>query len=439
MNDNLLKIHRIMKHFLLLSTMLFAFLTGCAKEGNPSSDQNGQAENLLVSFRLESGEKTCHGVIDHSSRTVTFRGILYGESVTGVKVSLAEGATISPDPNTLLHMWPERQVFTVSDGTVSEEYTVILADYAEDQTLTSLVFGYAQPADWNFDLYYDKIDWSSLTHILLSFAYVNADGTLNSATLDKFITRLADRARANGVKPVISIRSGSGENFAKAVATADGRETLATNIVTYARQHDMDGIDIDYEEYSNLSDTENVRNLLDLFSRIRGKMGEDMFLACAINAGTWLDYGKEWASYFDYVSPMSYDALNGKETPQQHASYEKYVTDIERCHDYYGIPYSKLLGGVPFYGYSWDNLPGTDANMGIAFRSIMDYYRDKNPEAKNVDVMGQTLYNGQETIRRKCRYAKDKDLAGIMIWQLFQDSTVEDESLLRVVGEEMLD
>ena len=428
-----------MKLLLLISAVLCTFLTGCTPEDTPSGNQDGQTENLLVSFRLDSDGKTYHGAIDHSSRTVTFKGILYGESVTGVTVSLSEGATITPDPNSLLRAWPEKQVFTISDGTVSEEYTVIMADYAEDQTLTSLVFGYAQPADWNFDLYYDKIDWSSLTHILLSFAYVNADGTLNSATLDKFIKRLADRARANGVKPVISIRSGSGGNFAKAVATAEGRETLATNIVAYARQHDMDGIDIDYEEYDKLKDTENVRNLLDLFRRVREKMGEDMFLACAINAGTWLDYGKEWATYFDYVSPMSYDALNGKDTPNQHASYEKFVADIERCHDYYGIPYSKLLGGVPFYGYSWDKLPGTDANMGIPFRSIMDYYRDKNPEAKNLDVMGQTYYNGQETIRRKCQYAKDTDIAGIMIWQLFQDSTVEDESLLRVVGEEMLD
>ena len=428
-----------MKRFLLLTTMFLAFLTGCAKEENPSADQGGQSEGLISSFRLESDGKTYHGVIDHSSKTVTFKGIPYGESVTGASVVLADGVTITPDPNSLLRKWPKSQVFTLAKGEVSEDYTVILADYAEDQTLTNFVFGYAQPADWNFDIYYDNIDWSSLTHIMLSFAYVNADGTLNSATLDKFIERLTERAHANGVKAVISIRSGSGENFAKAVSTADGRETLTTNIVDYARQHDMDGIDIDYEEYSNLSDSENLRNLLDLFSRIREKMDEDMIFACAINAGTWLDYGKEWASYFDYISPMSYDALSGKDTPQQHASYEKYVTDIERCHDYYGIPYSKLLGGVPFYGYSWDNLPGTDANMGIAFRSIMDYYRDKNPEAKNVDVMGQTLYNGQETIRRKCQYAKDKDLAGIMIWQLFQDSTVEDESLLRVVGEEMLD
>ena len=359
-----------MKSFLLLSTVLLAFLTGCAPEENPSADQNGQADELMSSFRLESDGKTYHGTIDHSSKTVTFRGISYGESVTGATVVLAEGVTITPDPNSLLRKWPEEQVFTLAKGTETEDYTVVLADYAENQSLTKLVFGYAQPADWNFDIYYDNIDWSSMTHILLSFAYVNADGTLNSATLDKFIEQLAERARANGVKPVISIRSGSGGNFTKAVATADGRETLAANIVAYATQHGMDGIDIDYEEYDKLSDSdmETERNLLDLFSRIRSKIDEDMILACAINAGTWLDYGKEWASYFDYISPMSYDALSGKDTPQQHASYEKFVTDIERCHEHYGIPYSKLLGGVPFYGYSWDALPGTDGNMGIAFR-----------------------------------------------------------------------
>ena len=35
-------------------------------------------------------------------------------------------------------------------------------------------------------------------------------------------------------------------------------------------------------------------------------------------------------------------------------------------------------------------------------------------------------------------YAKEKGIGGVMIWQLFQDSVEDDESLLRVVGEASL-
>ncbi|MGM9741038.1 MAG: glycosyl hydrolase family 18 protein [Candidatus Cryptobacteroides sp.] len=293
-----------------------------------------------------------------------------------------------------------------------------------------VVFGYAQPAQWNWDIYKDNIRWDCLTHILLCFSYVNADATLDSGVLDNYAATLTSAAHAHGVKVIGSFRSKG--DFTSAVQTEALRETLASNIVAYSAKYGFDGIDIDFEEYQQVGP--NNDKLLDLFDRIRDKMKKGMTLSSAVIAGDWVKYGTKWHENFDYINIMSYD-VRREDSPGQFASYEDYVSDIEYCHSMLGIPLAKLTGGMPFYGHTWDNLPGTDNAGGITFRNIMEYWRNRDANARNLDQEGNTWYNGQRTIRLKCQYARDKGIGGVMIWQLFQDSVLEDESLLKVVGE----
>lgn len=308
-----------------------------------------------------------------------------------------------------------------------------------DPEKSGLVFGYVQPASWNFDKSFPAIQWDCLTHIIPSFCYVQSDGTLDSSVLDQYIKRLRDEARKHGVKVIPSFRSTGGKDyFSKAVATPELREKLAVNITRYVGKYGLDGVDIDFEEYERVAS--NRENLFDLFTRIRGKMDKTMLMTSAVNPGKWLKdggYGKNWHTYFDYINVMSYDAKNG-DKPVQTASYEQYVEDMEYCHEGLGIPMHKMMGGVPFYGYSWDKIPGTDDAGGISFNSIMEYYRDKIDDAKDRDNIGDTFYNGHKTIRKKCEYALEKEMGGVMIWQLFQDSRRPDECLLSTVGDTML-
>lgn len=304
---------------------------------------------------------------------------------------------------------------------------------------SGLVFGYVQPAAWNFEQCFPAVQWDCLTHILPSFCYVQEDGTLDSSVLDQYIKQLRDEARQHGVKVIPSFRSTGGKDyFSRAVATPELREKLADNITRYVGKYGLDGVDIDFEEYERIA--ANRENLFDLFRRIREKMDRRLLMTSAVNPGKWLKdkgYGTEWHTCFDYVNVMSYDRKNG-DTPVQTASYEQYVEDMVYCHETLDIPYHKLMGGLPFYGYSWDSITGTDNAGGITFNSIMNYYRDKYKDAKDRDNIGDTYYNGHKTIRKKCGYALETEMGGVMIWQLFQDSTRPDECLLRTVGDIML-
>ena len=433
MNSDKNMIH--MKCFLysiLFIATFFSICSACAKDGG---DDTPPSERLLLDFSLSSGDMTYHAAIDYDTHVAKIEGIVFGSAVTGVSCSLADGTSISPDPQEFVGNWPESQVFTVTSGTVSEEYTVILSDYEEEKVIDKAVFGYmAIRNGYDSDCGFKDIEWDCLTHLLAAFIWVNEDGSLDTSAIDPKVEEIRTVASRNGVKVLVSFLSKNGEGFGKAIQTEGLRETLAENMVNYINEHNLDGIDIDYEEYGNL--TGNVPKLLDLFTRIRSKMDDDMLLTCAITPGNWLDYGKEWQTYFDYINIMIYDHLSGKDTPQQHSSYEWYLEAIDNCITMYGMPKSKLIPGLPFYGYTWDNIPGVDNVLAISYNNIIKYFSDVE-DITEIDNYRNTYYNGKETIRRKCQYAVDQNLGGVMIWQIFQDAVNEEDKLINVVGEVM--
>lgn len=419
-----------MKRILSILSVLVPLLTaGCSQRNHGDEDQS-----LLLAFRLTYEGKVYNGKISHEDGVILFDGITWGRNVEGAAAFLAEGASISPDPTSYVGDWPAKSVFEVRKGNVAKEYQVLLPDLFDKEQSGQVVMGYVQPASWNFDNYFDLIDWNCLTHILPSFCYVQADASLKTDVLDNYITRIAAAAKANDVKVVVSVRSTGGESlFSAAVETPELREKLAGNIIDYVKKHGLDGVDIDFEEYEKVGSLQ--QQLYDLFARIRSKMDDGMVFSCAVCAGDWVKYGTQWHTYFDYINIMSYDTPRSE---QQFSSYDSYVWDVEYCYEKLDVPYSKLAAGMPFYGRTWEEgIPGTDSAGGITFHNIMEYYRDIDPEAKNLDNIGRTYYNGHATIRRKCEYAKEKGIGGVMIWQLFQDARRPDESLLKVVGESM--
>ena len=411
-------------------------VSGCSKD---SGEESSISEGLLIDFSLSSGSKTYHAAIDYDAHTAGIGGIVYGKSVTGVSCLLAEDATISPDPQSFVGNWPESQVFTVTSGPVSEEYTVKLNDYEEEIVTEKSVFGYVAVRNgYDGASGFSHIKWDCITHLLAAFVWVKEDGSLDTSAMDPKIEEIRTAAARNGVKVLVSFLSSNGEGFGKAIQTESLRETLAENMVNYVKEHGLDGIDIDYEEYDNL--TANVPNLLDLFSRIRDKMDDGMLLTCAIVPGTFVNYGREWHTYFDYVNVMIYDNFSegDKETvPQQHSSYEWYVQAIDNIITRYGVPKSKVIPGLPFYGYTWDSIPGVDDALAISYNSIISHFSDV-PDITEIDHYRNTYYNGKATIRSKCQYAMDRNLGGVMIWQLFQDAADEEDKLINVVGEVML-
>jgi GH18 family chitinase len=113
---------------------------------------------------------------------------------------------------------------------------------------------------------------------------------------------------------------------------------------------------------------------------------------------------------------MTYDTKGRHATPAFAESEVRRL--IERK-----IPAAKICLGLPFYGRGVDN-----GGKTLTYAQIVEKYR---PRA-NVDEVDGIYFNGIQTIQRKTRYAREHKLAGVMIWEIGQD-TRGDQSLLQAI------
>src|SRR5262249_39542096 len=90
-----------------------------------------------------------------------------------------------------------------------------------------------------------------------------------------------------------------------------------------------------------------------------------------------------------------------------------------------GVPPAKVCLGLPFYGRGVDAASRTRT---LPYAELVKKYRP----APDVDEVGGGYFNGIETVERKTRYAAEHKLAGVMVWEVGQD-TRDEHSLLRAI------
>lgn len=261
------------------------------------------------------------------------------------------------------------------------------------------------------------IPFQQLTHIHVAFE--NPDDDAGTLSFDSRVPTLIGKARPQGVKVLLSIGGGaaSGDKVLlaryRALLSAEKRAGFVSSLAAYIKKHGFDGLDVDLE---GPSIDENYGAFIAELAAVLKPEGK--LLTAALSKG----YGGERVpdsvfAHLDYVNIMAYDATGywQPETPGPHSSYQFAVENVE----YWlkrGLPKSKAVLGVPFYGYGF----------GDAFLK-RDYPYNKivaeHPGAEDLDEVGKTIYyNGRPTIRRKCQYVLETGLAGVMIWSLDSDA-----------------
>lgn len=303
---------------------------------------------------------------------------------------------------------------------------VIISDEEGDKA--KLVVGYLTAGDWDFGTAFQSVKWEYLTHINVSFLHVKADGEFDHEAVSNRIDQIKAVAKEHDIKVCISLNSAANEGFAVAIADEATRTKLVENVLAYVKKHDLDGIDVDYEIYDEIGP-----NLVAFVKELWEKKDKKLLQTSAV--ATWNPgegYSTDWHKYFDYIHLMTYDFTGGWTDEGPHATYEDAIGVVDMWHTELEAPLSKLVLGLPFYGYSWDDIPNVDDVKAIRYKHILEHY---GVEAEEKDQMGRTYYNGKPTLIRKCQYVKDNGLAGVMIWQILQDATEDERNLLKTVGE----
>lgn len=302
---------------------------------------------------------------------------------------------------------------------------VLLCTYAHAQkTIVAYV------PNWvDLNSFSETIDYAKLTHINIAFENpTNAEGDLSFNTKNPV---LIAKAQTNGVKVLISIGGGSASgsktllNRYFNLLNETNRAGFATKLADYVSRHGFDGLDVDIEGPSINHDYGAFIQELAKVLKPRGKL-----LTAALSKG----YGGNQVpdsvfGHLDFVNIMAYDGAGYWNTnaPGQHASME-FARDNVRYWLERGLPKSKAVLGVPFYGYGFGEAL---RRRDYSYSAILAAY----PGAENTDQVGNTIwYNGLPTIKAKTQYVIDEGLGGIMIWSLDYDVKGE-RSLLSAIHE----
>ncbi|UBU15947.1 glycosyl hydrolase family 18 protein [Nonomuraea gerenzanensis] len=233
------------------------------------------------------------------------------------------------------------------------------------------------------------------------------------------------------------------------------------NLVEDPRWADVfDGIDIDWE-YPNACgltcDTSGPAAFRNVMSALRSRFGSGNLVTAAITAdGTdggkidAADYGGA-AQYVDWYNVMTYDffgawAAQGPTAP--HSPLTSYTgipiagfhsdSAIQKLKSK-GVPASKLLLGIGFYGRGWTGVtqaaPGGTATgpaPGTYEQGIEDYKVLKTRCPATGTVAGTAYaycgnqwwsYDTPATIGGKMGYSKNQGLGGAFFWELSGDTT----------------
>ncbi|MEV5613291.1 glycoside hydrolase family 18 protein [Streptomyces sp. NPDC052225] len=222
----------------------------------------------------------------------------------------------------------------------------------------------------------------------------------------------------------------------------------------------FDGIDIDWE-YPNACglscDTSGREAYKNLMGALRSKFGSSALVTSAIpadaSAGGKLDAADYAgaAQYVDWYNPMTYDffgAWDAQGPTAPHSpltSYDGipkagYNTDATIAKlKAMGVPASKLLLGIGFYGRGWTGVtqaaPGGTATGPAAgkYEQGIDDYKELKTKCPATGTVGGTAYaycgnnwwsyDTPSTIAGKMDYKNQQGLGGTFFWELSGDTT----------------
>ncbi len=317
----------------------------------------------------------------------------------------------------------------------------------------------------------DSIAVEKLTHINYAFVDIR-DGKAwlhneqNDTTNFRRLT--AARSRNPALRILISIGGWSwSKHFSDAVLTDSSRAVFAASATAIVAQNGLDGIDIDWE-YPGMQgdsntyraeDKENytllfkaLRESLDSLGRITGK-GYQVTTAVGASEAyilhTAMDSAQRW---LDYINVMSYDFREGEDSlsghhtnlltspaDPSHQSADEAIKAFKAA----GVPPSKLVMGIAFYGHGW--VMKNDDNQGLyraaagafhlhgGYTFIKDSLIGQNGFHRHWDrkAMAPWLfqpagkifisYDDERSVKAKCTYTAKNRLGGVMFWEYFED------------------
>jgi chitinase len=310
------------------------------------------------------------------------------------------------------------------------------------------------------------VDFTIVSHIAHFSVVPRTDGSIEIPDWGPFPDpALLNRAHASGAKVSLVVGGDHAEatrGFAGLAASSATRATFVRNLMKLVDGNGYDGVDIDWEFPQSAADRANLTALV---SDLRAALGPNRTLSMAAPPadwnGQWLDLDA-LVPNLDWVGVMTYD-LSGPSWSENaghnaplypshigntaHAGSTFTVDSSRAYYESRGVPPSKLLIGLPFFGERFDGAGNIGQPLRNTSGTALDYreiagmaghgWEQRRDPAAEVPYLvstsgtGVISYDDAASIEAKCSYTVSQGLGGVIVWHLGKDGAGVDQPLLQ--------
>lgn len=294
---------------------------------------------------------------------------------------------------------------------------------------------------WAASTAYLNYDYDVLTHIAY-FSYEVDTATGGYSTLRGWdTTPLISYAHQQGVKVMLTVTNFGSERNTKLLTDTVKQWTLINTLIGQLKARNGDGVNFDFEVVPAAMKANMVSFCKRAVKGIKSELplAEISLATPAVNWSDGWDLGA-LAGVCDYLIMMGYNYYWSSSTtagPVAPLAGENYNISRSIQEDYLdaGVPASKLLLGMPWYGYDWPvsssarkaaaTASGSSKTYITTLPMVASYGKTFDTET-SVPWMSyqsgtqwhQMWFEDSLSLLLKTNHAKKKSLAGVGIWAL---------------------
>ena len=307
-----------------------------------------------------------------------------------------------------------------------------------------------------------KVYPEKLSQIIYFGLSINSDGSIIRYNEDKlpvlewtyfnsdYFKEIRNDASRSGTKILLSIKSFDNETIDNVISNKSATNRLADELGVLITQYDLDGINIDFEYFTD-TDFPTSKYLSKFLETLSSKLREEtpeLIISIDVNSTVVIKdkaYNMtEISKSVDQVILMAYDyrqqgsAKAGPTAPINSLSNEHSISEsVESLSG--RVPIKKLILAIPFYGYEWQTIttnqksPTVEGSGALAtYRRVRELLSKRSDAVKSWDdiskspwltyreygAIKQVYYEDDRSIAEKIRFANENKMGGIAIWAL---------------------
>jgi GH18 family chitinase len=294
-----------------------------------------------------------------------------------------------------------------------------------------------------------QFDLSGLTTVDYFSIGINADGSLDDAGpgwdgyQSQNFLNLIDSAHAAGDRVVITVNDFSQSSLDQLATSTTAPQTLAQSLLFLVKAKDLDGVNLDLEG-SGSADQVGITNIVQVVSQTlkaanpHYQVTMDTYASSAADTNGFYDI-PVLSSYVDAFFVMAYQ-LNLNSSPNGGSNLTSSMFSNQTAVNQYvnAVPASKIILGLPFFGYDWPTTNGTLNAQPAGGPTIITYAQEAesghpmywdavtNTAWTSYQVGSQwheAFFENPDSLYLAAQMAQENGIGGVGVWALGMDGS----------------